>query len=339
MSKVIVDYAKCDSVANLIKSYMIPTDKEEPTNINLPADVTKNFYFMLVAICHQTTPLVGQPLTGYINSKQYRGFDYLREKLLNVVSNDNSIVYPDRLSKITGEDIIELLRDEKGESKISDTDGRARLLNDIGAKMESIGWTSIQDIYDLSEGFVASENGRGLYNILSNFEAYSDPVKKKSSYLFSIMKNEKFWSFNDDDKLLPPVDYHETRLALRQGTIKIVDKDLRRKILNKEEVTQDEDIEIRRSVQDAMVYIGRNTGFSHAKLHYYFWNHARNCCSRDSPHCFVHPDNDTLPERYSNRSLQMFNHPSGCVIGSVCDSKGLPNEMKPVDHKVNTHFY
>ena len=56
-----------------------------------------------------------------------------------------------------------------------------------------------------------------LLNTLGNFSAYRDPVRKKSLFFLSLLRNSGLASFSDDGNLGPPVDYHEVRGHLRIG--------------------------------------------------------------------------------------------------------------------------
>ncbi len=105
----------------------------------------------------------------------------------------------------------------------------ADLVADLGRVMHRMGWAHAWDLYTLSAGQVAS-SPNSLIESLCKFEAYNDPVHKKTFYLLALMRNHGLWSYADPMNLGPPVDYHEVRGHLRLGTVRILDEDLRRKI-------------------------------------------------------------------------------------------------------------
>ncbi len=336
MEKITVDYQSCDKLVDFLKKHPVPEDKEEPTKINLPEDVTKNFYLALVAICHQTTPMTGPALQGTVDGTFLRGWDYLRAAMLKATANDNSIVYPASLSKITDKTLSGIIKGDDGKGEISNLEERVRLLNDMGSKMQQSGAGSVQQLFEKSEGHIDNYGEKkGLYELLSEFEAYSDPVKKKSSYFLSLMKNQGFWNYSDEENLLPVVDYHEIRIALRLGTVKINDEELRSKLANKQEVTWQDDIDIRSGVQKALVYVAKESGLGHSKLHYFLWNLSRNCCNRDSPHCSSHGGKCALPQRYVQLGQEIGS--VSCLFSPFCESSG--KEGKLFDHVVKTHYY
>jgi hypothetical protein len=335
MITVSVVKKQCDDLSNLLNEINLPKDIEEPKETELKPDVSKNFYFTIVAICHQTSPINGLPLEGILNGLYLRGWDYLSEKFYNAVKNDNSLIYPEKLSEIKSTDIIDILEDDNGNSNISDSEGRARLLRDIGQKMLKFNYSSVEDIYKESKGYLIGIHGSGLLKKLSYFDAYSDPVMKKSLFFLSLMKNHLYWKYKDDAKLGPPVDYHEMRGHLRFGTIRVNDKNLYNKILKNEWINEVEDIQIRQAVYDAIILISNKTNNSPSVLHYFFWNLFRNCCKRVETHCNKCPVNCNLPPRYK-RQKDILNI-KGCLLSKYCISKNKKNKI--IEPYVLTEYY
>src|SRR5687767_9948903 len=98
--RVRVDEGQCARMAAILRQLSVPAESEEPTsNIQLTPDQLANFYFVLVAICHQTSPANGPVLTGTVAGKikPLVGWDYLREAFAIAAHRDPAIVYPERL--------------------------------------------------------------------------------------------------------------------------------------------------------------------------------------------------------------------------------------------------
>ncbi len=280
--------------------------------------------------------MTGPALQGTVDGTFLRGWDYLRAAMLKATAKDNPIVYPTALSKMTGATLLDIIKGDDRKGEISDLEERVRLLNDMGSKMQQNGVDSVQKLFEQSGGHLDQYGEKqGLYRLLSGFEAYSDPVKKKSSYFFTLMKRQGFWDYADPENLLPVVDYHEIRINLRLGTVKINDEELRSKLATKQEVTWQDDIDIRSSVQQAMVYIAKEAGIGHGKLHYFLWNLSRNCCNRDAPHCPSHGAKCALPQRYVQIGQEIGS--TSCLLSPICESSG--KEGKLFDHVVKTHYY
>lgn len=335
METVFVVEKQCNNLSNLLEKVDLPKDIEEPKEIELKPDVSKNIYFTIVAICHQTSPINGSQLEGIINGSYIKGWDYLSTKFHTAVKNDNSLVYPKKLSEIKSTDIIYILKDDNGNSKITNPEGRAKLLRDIGEKMLKFNYSSVEDIYKESKGYLIGINESGLLKKLSYFDAYSDPVMKKSLYFLSLMKNHLYWRYKDDSNLGPPVDYHEIRGHLRFGTIKINDKNLYNKILKNKLISEKEDIQIRQAVFNAIILISNKTNNSPSVLHYFFWNLFRNCCRRFETHCNKCPENCNLPPRY--KRLKVILNIKGCLLSKYCISRNKKNKI--IEPYALTEYY
>ena len=172
----------------------------------------------------------------------------------------------------------------------------------------------------------------GLLELLASFEAYgADPVRKKAFYFLAVMQNTGLWTYKDPENLGAPVDYHEVRGHLRYGTVKIVDESLKNKILAQEEVTQQEDVQIRNAVFQAIATISQLTGKDANQLHYFFWNMFRNCCRRDETHCEVCTQHPSLPERYAQIKGER------CVFADGCASANKSTKL--IDHIVKSSYH
>ncbi len=324
-----IDTAKCERLAKLITEIHIPADQEELTlDLSvLPVSGRADFLFSLVAVCHQTKGLQGQVAGG-----QRRGWDYLSHALLAAVATDHSLVSPTRLQKLSGVELCEIIRAPDNSAIITDVEGRARLLNNLGEFFVTAGMASINELHTQSGGFLCRVDSGGILQRLASVKAYSDPVRKKSLYFCMLAKNQGLWKFKDPEHLGPPVDYHEIRGHLRLGTVIIEDGSLLEEIRSGK-VAEEADIEIRRTIFGAIMEISRMSGETPAALHYFFWNLFRSCCLPFMPHCAGCPDDCQLPERYvlSKGSRRR------CSLESVCESRSVKDRIG--DYSLNTEFY
>ena len=174
----------------------------------------------------------------------------------------------------------------------------------------------------------------GFLEFLKQFEAYGDPVRKKSLFFVSIAASECQWSIADPENLLSPVDYHEIRGHLRIGTVRIVNPDLLSKLLQGLVYTEHEDTQLRMAIQEVDNSIARHCCTSNSVLHYLFWNVFRNCCPRDSAstHC-ARCRNCHLPSQY--RTLPIYR--GSCIFQSICASVGESDKF--VEPPYAGHFY
>ncbi len=332
-----VDVDRCRTLARMLGARHIPPAQEDSSLADIPSALVGNFYLLLVAICHQTSPNGKPALEGYVGQQHLRGWDYLSAKLEGAVRLNPQLLDPISWDRFSAKDLAEIFRDELFGERLSDPAGRAGLIRDLGQKMLERSWRYADQIYGAAGHRIAS-GPANLLDLLAEFRAYTDPVHKKSYFFLSLMQNGHLWVYVDPDKLGAPVDYHEVRGHLRIGTVQICDPKLRAKLFEGHEVTSEEDIKIRTAVHDALMLISEWSGLRDAnQVHYLFWNVFRSCCTRDNPHCYSCPPSCTLPVRYI--PLAIF--PSGvarrCPFSDVCQSAG--REPKLLEQQISTDYY
>jgi hypothetical protein len=237
---------------------------------------------------------------------------------------------------MTGREFATLFSDPVLGDRLTDPEGRAALVVNLGQVMQRNDWMWIQEVYELCGARVATGHPN-LVGLLAQFRAYDDPVMKKSFFFLALMRNAGVWNYVDDDKLGPPVDYHEVRGHLRIGTVQVLDPDLQKKLFRRTPVTASEDIAIRGAVLDAIMLLSEMTGLANpSQLHYLFWNVFRSCCTRDNPHCHACPPDCSLPERYVPLAI----HADGarrCPFAPVCDSADATRRY--YEHAFSTDYY
>lgn len=320
-----VDDHMCEAIASALKQFTIPADVEDTSIEGIDASRLANFYFLLVAICHQT-----QSLQGIVNGTNHRGWDYLRLRLLTEVTADNELLQPKTWKQTTAASLAKLFRDDQHGDTLTDTEGRAALIRDLGLQFESQSMDSANDLYLASGGRLAGESS-GLLSRVSKFRAYSDPVQKKSFFFLGLMRNSGTWEYADEMELGAPVDYHEVRGHLRMGTVRIC-RDLQATLAAKGLVSQAEDVAIRSAVGQAITRVASLTGHSPMQLHYLFWNVFRNVCLRENPRCFSVDPSITVPPRY-----RQFIENGRCPFADSCTSAGVSTSL--IEHSFHTDWY
>ena len=328
---VMVDLQKCAEVAAVFARHTIPSPAEENANvIGLPAAALPNFYLVTVAICHQTSP-VGQPRLGgtLTTGETVWGWDYLRRRLAERARENLSILDPAYWQRLTASELLKLLEAEEGPVHLTDPERRAALIRDAGTRMSINRWSGAEAMYAAADGWLLRDN-RGILPRLAEFDAYRDPVRKKSYYLLELLRNECHWHYRDPQNLGAPVDYHEVRGHLRLGTVRVLDRELETQLKARAPVDREADRAIRSAVARAIDEIAMVTGAPDSPaLHYVFWNVFRSCCGRDSTHCWVCGPGCVLPDRYRLGS-------TGCLLAPACASRGAPVF---VEHQHETDFY
>jgi hypothetical protein len=330
-----VNVETCQRLARLLTYRPIPRDEEDSSLPGFSRVEVGNFYLLLVAICHQTSPRSRPPLEGTVGGRRMRGWDYLSAKLEAAARSDKSLLDPEKWERITAQQFVGIFHDTDLGDRLSDPEGRVKLVRNLGAVMRQEGWRSFEDLYRLSGGRAATGKPN-LFGLLSRFQAYDDPVRKKSSFLLALMRNSGLWHYIDDEQVGPPVDYHEVRGHLRIGTVIVTDPELSRKLIGGLPVTAEEDVTIRGAVYDAIMLLSELTGLRNpSQLHYLFWNVFRTHCLRESPLCYEPAP--TLPERYRHLELVGEGEDRRCPFSGVCASAS--STQRYYEHVFETDYY
>jgi hypothetical protein len=333
-SAVRVDENRCRIVAATLGNIHCPRASEDSSPIGIDPRWLPNVYFLAVAVCHQTSPLNGPRLAGHLETGRHAvGWDYLRLRLAERVAAAPSLVEPARWAEISGEDVAALLADARGVQTLSDANGRAALINDLGRNLTARGVSDVTELYEEERGAL-DRRGRGLLPRLQQFHAYRDPVRKKSYFFLELMHHACGWAYRDMHHLGAPVDYHEVRGHLRLGTVVVNDDGLRAQISKGSPVDEHADVQIRGGVAAAIARISALTGRSMSDLHYLFWNVFRNCCSRAIQHCSSCPATCALPHRYV---MAPRREDLKCLFALSCRSVGIADKL--LEHVHHTDFY
>jgi len=330
MAKVAIQTQRCIEIAEYIRSHGgVPPDVEDPMPHTFLDHIAHNGWCAIVAINQQTTPVVGPAFRGIVRGKELRGWDYLLQKAIYEANQDSSMFTVQWLRTVTPD----LLRDVYHDTEVGDTltqlEQRAELLRDLGSFLSDSNWTSVNEIYEEAEGFILRSDGCGIGQVLGRTHAYCDPVSKKLFYFLAIMRNQGFWIYRDPLNLGPPVNYHEQRGHLRLGVVTFEDVELERKVRARENISDEDDVEIRLAVRRAIEFIAQYLDVTPSAMHYYFWNHIRNCCSRDAPHCNGCNDGCGLPARYR------LTETNRCIFAETCPSAALPLNEKLIEPRID----
>ncbi len=321
------DLERCEAVARRLSTLDVPEPKEDVPSLPFTAAEEANFWFLLAAICHQTSPVGLPALEGEVEGRRRRGWDYLLHAFRVAAVREPALLDPATWRSFSTDRLVELFS-----PLLSDPAGRAALVRDLGEGLARRGWNSILDAGPECRFFVRA-HAPNLLEVLAEFKAYSDPVEKKSVFFLALMKNCGLWRYPDDAMLPAPVDYHEVRGHLRIGTVQLA-AELLHKVAAGAPVTQAEDVEIRLAVRGAIQRIASASEISTNALHYLFWNLFRTYCVRGTPQCGG-SEFAKLPPAYA--SVVENGGGRECPLASVCRSAFAPHAID--EHSVATEYY
>lgn len=315
--------SKIERLIELVNDLLLPEEYESATHefkTGLNNDKLANCYLVIVAICHQTSPIGENVLIGTINESEKKGWDYLKEKYLVFAKNHKNLHSFRSLQYLTPAELSGIFNDVKFGRRLNRINERTYFINDIGRIMVNHNFEYLYEAFIKCGKKIEGDNGFKIF--LRNFTAYQDPIMKKTNFLLSILKKECRWEISEPNSVKSPVDYHELRGHLRIGTVKIVDKQLLKMLKMNLPISEVIDTELRNCVQSINDEIASRCNISSSKLHYFLWNIFRNICIRKSNIQCNNVDFSSLPINYHG-----FIKDNKCPFFDICSSVLKTNKI------------
>jgi hypothetical protein len=333
MQRVIVNEEQCARVADVLKGLKLRESHEGRDFVSLDADrETKlRVYLLISAICHQTRSLTSRKL-------RVQGWQWMERVFVSLAKQGSTLLDPAHLAAISvGElsrELAALFSDDgdPAHTKLDRLEERSRFMIEAAKLLVSEYGGKVSRLVDASEGYLL-HNGGGLYERLEKLEAFSDPLRKKSSLFVKLLQDAGLFKAKDAGSLVPIIDYHKQRVLLRMGCVEVVDKELKRKLLGKERIDSDDDV--RAASIDAARLISRLAGTSLTDATYVLWALGRSCC-RGVPLCRAGKcelEPCTLME-----VVELPSH-KRCVFEKACKGATDDSYASYWEPVVDTHYY
>ncbi|MAG33090.1 MAG: hypothetical protein CL908_19605 [Deltaproteobacteria bacterium] len=309
--RIEVDAARARALAERLggvrteRPYFMPRPSGTDAETRLP-----DLYLLWIGICQQT-----RTLDGVVDGVRYRGSDYLVHRLTASCTEDPSRFTGASLAAATGDDLRAWLSDDgdPASSTVDRVGERVRLMNDLGRRL-------VDGYGGAAANLLAASKGRlqgkmGLLERLSRFEAYRDPVRKKSFLLVGFLKGLGLLEPVDPEQLGLPVDYHILRVFLRAGVLRGAGA-RSVALFAGGEMSDEEDVELRQAAVDAGRIMTRSV--DPETLDLMLWMIGRNCCFYDhDPVCRAGPC--TLEASCSLGASTDLDCGLKCPFDGVCD--------------------
>lgn len=330
---VTVNQEQSVKIGEVLKSIKIRPDfmKREFLKANADRETKLRIYFLAAAICHQTHNLVNHKLNLW-------GWDYLEYGFLQMLKTGSALFNPGYVCMSDHKEITYYLR------KTFSPDGnpenctldrlfeRTEMIIEICKLVKDNNHSSIAELVDGCDGGLIN-NGKGLYEVLSRFTAFSDPQKKKITFFLKLATDAGLIKIKDPENIIPIMDYHMQRVIMRMGCIEIEDQKLRSELLAKKKISSDEII--RKACIESVKIIAEVSGHSIISINDFFWPLGRSCCNEntlcDDGVCMKNPCSFDL-------IVDLKNH-NNCLFEGVCFGSKDSSYRELWEPIVKTHFY
>ena len=287
-------------------------------------------YFFSVAICHQTYKLYNNELDLY-------GWDYLEYVFEIFGCTKSPLIDPDFLSNLDIQQLSTLLKphfsaDRKPENCTLDSiEERAKLMIDCSKFLMKNYEGSVSKLIDSSGNFLKN-SGDGLYETMSEMEAWSDPLNKKITFFVKLCQDTELLKIKDTENFTPIMDYHMQRVLLRTGCVEVGEK--LGEIL-RDRIPLENDTIIRQKSIEAMQIIAQTSGHPIVGMNDIFYMLGRSCCN-EKPLCIEKKCEKSPCSLY--KAVDMKVH-KNCLFTGICVGGENENIRKLWQPIVKTHFY
>lgn len=333
MGRVIVNIDQCKAMGKVLQTLSVkPTIyQREYFSLRVPAETKLRMFFFSIGICQQTHTLISKKLNLV-------GFNYLEKVFADLAKANSELLDPFFVKSQTPQALSEWfapLFSETGDPKDCTLDRlneRSHLCIDMSQKLVENYEGQVSILVAKSQGYLGGE--QGIYRLLSDFEAYSDPFKKKSSLFVTFAHHVGLFSIQDRDNLIPIMDYHMQRVLLRFGCVEILDEQLREALVKQKNLPSDE--EIRSASIDAVHQLARYSGHSVFNIPDFLWPLGRSCC-KEKPLC-QHGLCDKAPCTFDS-FVQLPSRHTHCVFEGTCKGSLKEDYRNLWQPLVETHYY
>jgi hypothetical protein len=296
-----------------------------------PLEVRLRAFFYSVAICHQTYNLKNAERGLY-------GWDYLEHVFTQLMKQEDQLLVPGamlpaniaaisiRLAHLFSPDGL------PNNTSLDRLEERVLFLINLDAFIDIHFDSSLVNLMKTANGRLLND-GKGFYEILPPTLAFSDPMKKKITFLLKLLEEAGLVVISDKENFLPIMDYHMQRVLMRMGCVEISDPYLHGKLVNHELMESDE--EIRGACIEAFRIIAKVSGHPVTKLNDFFWSLGRSCCNEE-PLCQFHRC-EKEPCTFF-QIVELKEHKT-CAFGQTCIGFNDETYRRLWQPMVETHYY
>ncbi len=237
-----------------------------------------NYVFFLVAIDHRTHP-EARRFEAFIEGKFYRGSDLMYFLARRAQKGKPDLFTAEKMIKITERDIARIF--SVGNVTIRDPALRAHLLRDCAKRLIDNYEGDFQNLLKSSGEYLLRMDGMGVLQQLGKFQAYKDPLMKKSNLLVKILRRQGYFKPVDVENLSFPVDNILMEVALRSGLVKVYA--LEGKIAREESLNEREVKVLRTATKKAFEKVSRESKILPDVLDDLLWTFGREVNEIEKP--------------------------------------------------------
>lgn len=328
---ITVNKEQSKKIGSIVEKLKFKPSFYERDFIQIDSPLKMAMHFYAVGICHQTYVLANPKLNLY-------GWDFMEYGFLDILKNKTHLFDTEYLIQLNQEQLIEEIKpffaeDNNPEKCTLDTlNERADLWLDMAKVLKTHFEGKIENLF-LQSNWENDQNAEVLYQSLKLFEAYSDPLQKKSGVFLKLISDAGLLNFSKLKNVFPIMDYHMQRVLLRTACVEINDKALKEKLQKRLPIEDDEPLRL--ACIEAMNIISQVAKYHPFKMNDIFYTLGRSCCNEDTlcraGVCEKSPCTFT-------RAVFIEDH-QHCIFENVCKAATDDDYHQFWQPQIKTHFY
>lgn len=328
-----VNTLQCENIGRAMGKLTIRKDFFDRPFLNntFPTEQKLSLIFNAVAICHQTRNLHCPKFNLF-------GWDYMEAVFVKLALAESPLLNPELVVQMESETLQNALLcafSDTGlasDSTLDTIEERAWLYKSINQLMVDNFEGSFVNLLNRTDNKLINKD-QGFYELLFENEAFADPQRKKSSFLFKLLYDAGLYHVTDEAEFVPIVDYHMQRVLLRLGCVEVLDKDLDLSLRNR--LPLESDLPVRQACSDAFKIIAETSGMNIWAMNDVFWPLGRSCCNETT----LCSDHKCIKEPCTfNLMIELENHEQ-CYFSEVCHAYQQGNPKGYYEPMVSTHYY
>lgn len=333
MLAVGVNIEKCIKIGNELREYELQPEFLTRPFLTNKLDQETRFRMLLfsVAICHQTHALRSEKLN-------LSGWEYMEYVFLKMADSGSELLHPSYVFEMPEEILGKEMRIQFSDNYLAENTSLDRIEERIHLYKETARLLLVKFNGQISGMIARSGNyllnkGNGLYELLEEFEAFSDPLRKKSTFFIKLAIDSQLLFLVDEENIIPIMDYHMQRVLLRTGCVEIHDEKLSNSLVRR--IPLESDSLIREACIRALSIISKHSGHHILTMNDIFWPLGRSCCNEN---CLCVNENCEKQPCSLTKFLVLKNH-RHCIFENCCSGMKDKNIRSLWQPRVDTHFY
>ncbi|MCD6092006.1 MAG: hypothetical protein J7J72_10950 [Bacteroidales bacterium] len=328
---ITVNIEQSKNIGEIVKTLKFKPSFYERDFIQVDSPLKMAMHFYAVGICHQTYILANPKLNLY-------GWDFMEYGFLDILKNAPNLLIAYELVKLSTQELIEKIKpffaEDHNPSKctLDSLKERADLWLNMAKILIKYFDGKIENLFDQSD-WRKTQNAESLYKPLRLFEAYSDPLQKKSGVFLKLIADAGLVNLDKLTNVIPIMDYHMQRVLLRTGCVEVNDLELKSKLQKRQSISDDKPI--RKACIEAMNIISTVSGYQSFKMNDVFYTLGRSCCN-ETTLCRSHVCEKTPCTLTRAVFLESHTH---CIFQSICKGASNDDYHQYWQPQIKTHFY